>query len=109
MRRSRWAEDDEKEEVRDEPITLTEKQYRSLKRGALFGMLGLVLGVVAVGLAAWSLARTPGHEANPPLAQAAQPAQGDSIKNRLAAQLPAAQRAQLDGYWTDFVMIDAKR
>ena len=89
MRRSRWAEDDEKEEVRDEPVTLTEKQYRALKRGALFGMLGLVLGVVAVGLAAWSLARTPGHEANPPMAQAAQPAEAVPAADTVAAATPS--------------------
>lgn len=88
MRRSRWAEDDEKEEAPDEPVTLTEKQYRALKRGALFGTLGLLLGVVAVGLAAWSLARTPGQEASPPMAQAAQPVEAPA-SDTIAATTPS--------------------
>ena len=59
MRRSRWAEPEEAEEKHEEPVTLTESQYRALKRGALFGTFGLALGFAATGLAVWSLARTP--------------------------------------------------
>jgi hypothetical protein len=71
MRKSRWAEPEETEEKRDEPVTLTESQYRALKRGALLGPWVSVLGLVGTGLAVWSLARTPGNEANPTVAQAA--------------------------------------
>ncbi|HET9253084.1 MAG TPA: hypothetical protein VFP58_13305, partial [Candidatus Eisenbacteria bacterium] len=75
MRRSRWAEPEEEEkEKHDEPVTLTESQYRALKRGALFGTFGLALGFAATGLAVWSLARTPGEAERPVVAQAtAQP------------------------------------
>jgi hypothetical protein len=90
MRRSRWAEPEEEEKVHDEPVTLTEKQYRALKRGAMFGMFGLVLGVAATGLSVWSLARTPESAPNPPAAHASQPAPAPNAAGTDLAQGPGA-------------------
>jgi hypothetical protein len=39
----------------DDPVTLTERDLRSLKRGAGFGMLAVFLALCALALAAWSL------------------------------------------------------
>jgi hypothetical protein len=85
MRRSRWADPEETEEKRDEPVTLTESQYRALKRGAMLGTLGLVLGLVGTGLAVWSLARSPGNEANPTVAQAAMAPESAPAPDTVAA------------------------
>src|SRR3989442_11478782 len=38
----------------DEPITLTERQLRSLRLGARAGLFALVLALAATGLAGWS-------------------------------------------------------
>jgi hypothetical protein len=94
MRRSRWAEPEEEEKVHDEPVTLTEKQYRALKRGAMFGMFGLALGVAATGLSVWSLTRTPEHAPNPPAAHAAsQPTPAPNAAGTDLAQGPEAPSA----------------
>ena len=94
MRKSRWAEPEEEEKVHDEPVTLTEKQYRALKRGAMFGMFGLALGVAAIGLSVWSLARTPESAPNPPAAHAAsQPTPAPNPAGTDLAQGPEAPSA----------------
>jgi len=65
--RSRWEEKygkEEKEDRTDEPVTITEGQLRSLKRGATIGMVSAVLAIVAMGIAGYSLvsARNIGSE-----------------------------------------------
>ena len=54
--RSRY--DEGASEDLDEPVTLTERQLRSLKRGATFGMLAVLLALCALAMAAWSLPET---------------------------------------------------
>jgi len=53
--RSRWEERDKAEEALDEPVTITQRQLHSLTRNARAGLLGILLGVIAIGLSAWSL------------------------------------------------------
>jgi hypothetical protein len=55
--RSSW-EDGGKADL-DEPTTITERQLRSLRRGARVGVLGMLLALVAVGAAGWSLLMGP--------------------------------------------------
>ena len=55
--RSSW-EDGGKADL-DEPTTITERQLRSLKRGARAGVLGMMLALVAAGAAGWSLLMGP--------------------------------------------------
>ncbi len=69
--RSRWEEG--ANAGLDEPVTLTERQLRSLKRGARAGRLALLLALAAAGLVGWSLFGGPieflGAELNPVKAQ----------------------------------------
>lgn len=57
--RSRWEERERAEAAIDEPVTITERELRSLKRGATLGLCGLILAVMAAGLAAWTLVEGP--------------------------------------------------
>src|SRR6267142_5790908 len=50
--RNRW--EDKGGEV-DEPVTITEKELRALKRGASVGVFALILSLVAVGAAGWTI------------------------------------------------------
>lgn len=43
----------------DEPANITERQLRSLRRGARAGMLAILLALVSVGAAGWSLLMGP--------------------------------------------------
>lgn len=51
--RNRW--EDRANDGLDEPVSITERQLRSLKRGARAGAFGILLALVAGGLAGWSL------------------------------------------------------
>jgi len=51
--RSRW--EDNADEALDEPVTITERQLRALKRSAKLGMIAMPLAVIALGLGVWSL------------------------------------------------------
>jgi hypothetical protein len=51
--RNRW--EDSKDGGLDEPVTLTERQLRSLERGARAGFFALILALAAGGLAGWSM------------------------------------------------------
>ena len=55
--RRRWEE--EAGDDLDQPVTITEGQLRALKRGALAGVFAIILALVAVGLAGWSLLSGP--------------------------------------------------
>jgi hypothetical protein len=64
--RSRWEAGADTQ--LDEPVTITQRQLRSLTRGARAGLFGILLAVVAIGLAAWSMfagPRSVAHEATP--------------------------------------------
>jgi hypothetical protein len=50
--RNRW--EDSKDGSLDDPVTVTERQLRSLKRGARAGVFALILALAAGGLAGWS-------------------------------------------------------
>ncbi len=50
--RNRW--EDSKDGGLDDPVTVTERQLRSLKRGARAGVFALILALAAGGLAGWS-------------------------------------------------------
>jgi hypothetical protein len=43
----------------DEPANITERQLRSLRRGARAGVLAILLALVSVGVAGWSLLMGP--------------------------------------------------
>ena len=43
----------------DEPATITERQLRSLRRGARAGVLAILLALVSAGAAGWSLLMGP--------------------------------------------------
>jgi hypothetical protein len=43
----------------DEPANVTERQLRSLRRGARAGVLAILLALVSVGAAGWSLLMGP--------------------------------------------------
>ncbi len=45
--------------VLDEPATITERQLRSLRRGARAGRFAILLALVSVGAAGWSLLMGP--------------------------------------------------
>src|SRR5262245_13707981 len=51
--RSRW--EDNADEALDEPVTITERQLRALKRSAKLGMFAMPLAIIALGLGVWSL------------------------------------------------------
>ena len=71
--RSRW--EDTADETLDEPVTITERQLRALKRSAKLGMFAMPLAIIALGLGVWSLlgGSLPGTKADVQQA-AAQPA-----------------------------------
>ncbi len=58
----------------DEPVTLTARQLRSLKRGARFGLFALILALAAAGLTGWNEYRAAKEESgmNSSVASAAQ-------------------------------------
>ena len=55
--RTRW-EDGGKVDL-DEPANITERQFRSLRRGARAGRLAILLALVSAGAAGWSLIMGP--------------------------------------------------
>jgi hypothetical protein len=52
--RSRFEEYKEDDHL-DEPVTITGRQLRTLKRAATTGMIATILAIIAVGLGAWNL------------------------------------------------------
>jgi hypothetical protein len=50
--RNRW--EDTGDGGLDDPVTLTERQLRSLKRGARAGVFAFILALAAAGLAGWT-------------------------------------------------------
>jgi len=50
--RNRW--EDSRDGGLDDPVTLTERQLRSLKRGARAGAFAFILALAAAGLAGWT-------------------------------------------------------
>ena len=50
--RNRW--EDSRDGGLDDPVTLTERQLRSLKRGAKAGAFAFILALAAAGLAGWT-------------------------------------------------------
>jgi hypothetical protein len=62
--RRRWEEEETNDDNLDEPVTITGRQLRSLRRGARVGLFGVLLAFVAIGLAAWNLISSRGGSAN---------------------------------------------
>lgn len=54
--RSRWEDSGN---VLDEPASITERELRSLRRGARAGKLAILLAFASAGAAAWSLLMGP--------------------------------------------------
>jgi uncharacterized iron-regulated membrane protein len=52
--RSRFEEYQEDDHL-DEPVTITGRQLKSLKRAATTGLIATILAIIAVGLGAWNL------------------------------------------------------
>jgi hypothetical protein len=55
--RDRW--DGESKSDLDEPVTITERQLRALRRGGRTGMLAILLALISLGVAGWSLLMGP--------------------------------------------------
>jgi len=93
MRRRSWEEKDGGEDDLDHPVTLTEKQLRSLERNARFGLFGLILALVALGLAGWTMFRAPKKVATEPQTVAATPppAAVDTAATSPAATAPTPE------------------
>jgi hypothetical protein len=62
--RRRWEDDENLDDNLDEPVTITGRQLRSLKRGARVGLFGILLAFVAIGLATWNLLSSTRGAAN---------------------------------------------
>lgn len=72
--RSRFEEYNEDDHL-DEPVTITGRQLKALKRAAMTGMIATILAIIAVGLGAWNLVQagkssTPETMSPEPAAQA---------------------------------------
>lgn len=94
MRRRSWEEKGGgDEDDLDHPVTLTEKQLRSLERNARFGLFGLILAVVALGLAGWTMFRATQKVATEPQTVAATPppAAVDTAATSSAATAPTLE------------------
>ena len=96
MRRS-WDEDEEVTDL-DEPVTITGRQLRSLKRGARVGIFGILLAFVAIGLATWNLLSSTrsaaNNDANPSPATVSPTATpGDSGSAAMETATPGAPAA----------------
>lgn len=84
----RWEERERAEAAMDEPVTITERQYRSLKRGATLGLCALILAVLGTGLAVWNFVAGPKNsQANPAVAQTA-PAESSTTQTATPAPAP---------------------
>jgi predicted lipid-binding transport protein (Tim44 family) len=94
--RSRWEAGAAEDTQLDEPVTITQRQLRSLTRGARAGLFGVLLAMVAIGLAAWSMFGGPrssaAHEPGPAVSPA-EATQGVPAENT-AASAPAKAPAQ---------------
>ena len=78
--RSRFEEYKEEDDHMDEPVTITGRQLRALKRASTTGMIATILAIIAVGLGAWNLVQAgksgpsdpmssePAAQAQPPTA-----------------------------------------
>jgi hypothetical protein len=89
MRRRSWEEKGGDDDL-DQPVTLTEKQLRSLERKAGLGLFGLILALVALGVAGWTMVRaltmTPAQ--TQPIAATPAPAAVDTAAAQPAATAP---------------------
>jgi cytoskeletal protein RodZ len=88
MRRRSWEEKGGDDDL-DQPVTLTEKQLRSLERKAGLGLFGLILAFVALGVAGWTMYRalTTPTQAQP-IAATPAPAAADTAAAQPAATAP---------------------
>jgi hypothetical protein len=90
--RSRWEE--READRSDDPVTLTESQLRSLKRGAAIGIFAMILAVVAAGVAGYSLVSARNINADfvaaSKPAEAAAPAMAPDTAATASAPAPAA-------------------
>src|SRR3954468_9892204 len=95
MRRRSWEEKGGDEDDLDHPVTLTEKQLRSLERNARFGLFGLILAVIALGVAGWTMFRAPKTAATEPRTAATPPpaAAVDPASHAETAPTPAPSAA----------------
>ena len=100
--RRRWEDEEnlDDNDNLDEPITITGRQLRSLKRGARVGLFGVLLAFVAIGLATWNLLSSTRGAANnemnsspPTAAPASAPADSGSAMETATPDAPTATGA----------------
>jgi hypothetical protein len=91
--RSRY--EDTADDGLDEPVTITERQLRSLKRGARIGLFAMFLAIIATGLAGWNSLRATGLVGTKPDVSSAteQPASAEGDTAQAAATSPGGTSA----------------
>ena len=89
--RSRFEEYKEDDHL-DEPVTITGRQLRTLKRAATTGMIATILAIIAVGLGAWNLVQAgksgTAETMSPEPAAQAQPAPAPVATDSMSTPAP---------------------
>lgn len=96
--RSRFEEYKEDDHL-DEPVTITGRQLRALKRAATTGMIATILAIIAVGLGAWNLVQAGKSGPSDPMgseptAAQAQPAPAAAAADSVPSPVPTPQPMQ---------------
>jgi len=95
--RSRFEEYKEDDHM-DEPVTITGRQLRALKRASTTGMIATILAIIAVGLGAWNLVQAGKSGPSDPIssepAAQAQPAPAAAATDSVPSPVPAPQPIQ---------------
>jgi len=86
MRQRSW---EDKSDDLDEPVTITEKELRSLKLGARAGLFALILSLIAAGAAGWTVYQgMKPAPVQPETAATQPPAVADSANTKPASMTP---------------------
>lgn len=95
--RSRFEEYKEDDHL-DEPVTITGRQLKSLKRAATTGLIATILAIIAVGLGAWNLVQAGKSAPSEPMgaepAAQAQPAPAAAATDSVPSPTPTPQPLQ---------------